>query len=648
MTRLGVCYYPEHWDRSVWRDDAKRMADLGLSLVRLGEFAWSLIEPGPGQMAWDWLDESIGILADENLEIMLGTPTATPPKWLIDKHDDILAWDRDGRVRGFGSRRHYCFSSETYQSHSQRNTDAMANRYGAHPAVTMWQTDNEFGCHDTVRSYSPMAAKAFRAWLETKYTDVHALNIAWGNIFWSQTYQAFDQIELPNLTTTEANPTHWLDFYRCSSDHVVRFHRQQADIIRQHAPLSKITHNAMGHCFDFDHFEFGRHVDVLTWDSYPLGFLSQSRSSDAHKHAYLRQGDPDFAGFHHDLYRSCAPAFAVIEQQPGPVNWAPDNPAPLPGMVGTWLMETLAHGGEFASVFRWRQAPFAQEQNHAGMLRPDDQPAAAFCEVAELKSILPQLTDAKAPASVALLFDYESLWMSEIQPQGTGWNYQDIAESWYRAVRRLGLDIDIVAPGAPLTDYQLVLVPSLFHVSDEASAAFEATDAQLLFGPRSGSKDVNGNIPPDLGPDKLRPLIPLTVARSESVPAFETPKVTGPTGTGAWHAWRDDVVTELAPILSDEHGRAVLFHHERTQMFAALPDDNLINSVVETLAEKLSLKSGSLPDGLRLRRGCGHRFAFNYSTKEQTIPTGLAPADGLYKAGNATLAPGSFAMWVDQ
>ncbi|MEO1399338.1 MAG: beta-galactosidase, partial [Pseudomonadota bacterium] len=375
------------------------------------------------------------------------------------------------RPRGFGSRRHYCFSSPVYRAEATRITSVLADRFANHPAVTHWQTDNEFGCHDTTRSLSPPARDAFRLWLAQRYDSIRELNEAWGTVFWSQTYRDFDEIELPNGTVTEANPSHWLDFFRFSSDQVIAFHCLQRDIIRAANPKAVITHNVMGQSFDFDHFELGKEVDVLTWDSYPLGFLAQSRADDTHKERFLRQGDPDFAGFHHDLYRGCAP-FAVVEQQPGPVNWAPYNPIPLPGMVKLWSLETLAHGGEFSSVFRWRQAPFAQEQNHAGLLRPDDQPAPGYAEIAEVSAALSDLPDAKSASSVAVVFDYETQWMSSIQPQGTDWCYEDIVQSWYGAVRALGLDVDIVPPGGDLSSYAMVLVPSLFHVSDAALSAF--------------------------------------------------------------------------------------------------------------------------------------------------------------------------------
>ncbi len=150
MIELGVCYYPEHWDETAWADDAKQMVKLGIRVVRIGEFAWSRIEPVSGEYQFDWLDRAIDVLAEAGLRIVLGTPTATPPKWLVDRFPGVLARDKSGAVRGFGSRRHYCFSSPEYRVECKRIVTVLADRYGEHPAVFAWQTDNEYGCHDTI------------------------------------------------------------------------------------------------------------------------------------------------------------------------------------------------------------------------------------------------------------------------------------------------------------------------------------------------------------------------------------------------------------------------------------------------------------------------------------------------------------------
>ncbi|MCQ8186056.1 beta-galactosidase [Parvularcula maris] len=637
---LGVCYYPEHWPEEKWESDAERMKALGLSFARIGEFSWALLEPEPGRYEFGWLDKAVGTLHAAGLEVMLGTPTATPPKWLVDAHDDMLAWDEEGRPRGFGSRRHYCFSSETYRRHSRRITEVLARRYGQHPAVTMWQTDNEFGCHDTVRSYSPMARLAFRDWLREKYTDIDALNEAWGNRFWSMLYHSFDEIELPHLTVTEPNPSHTLDFYRFSSDQVIDFHKEQAEIIRLHAPHATITHNVMGHYYHYDHHELGRHVDVLTWDSYPLGFLAWSRSSDEHKQRYLRQGDPDFAGYHHDLYRGCS-AFGVIEQQPGPVNWAPYNPCPLPGMVRLWTVEAFAHGAHFSAPFRWRQVPFAQEQNHAGLLRPDDQPAQGYGEIEEAAGVLAKLGPEEEAARVAILFSYDSFWMAEIQPQGNAYHTEDIVSDWYAAARSLGLDVDIVHPSVELSRYDVVLIPSLLPLTEEVAWRLEESGAALIAGARSGSKNENGNIIPGLAPGPLKRLLPLTVTRSETIP----PGPGGKAGAGHWHIWRDEVECDAEPALTDEAGRAVLYRFGEHRYFAALPDRALLREELRALCAARGIETADLPEGLRLRSGRGHRFAFNYGPEPVELPAGLGPSDGEFLTGGRTLPPAGIAAW---
>ncbi len=119
------------------------MADAGLTWVRIGEFAWSRLEPSPGMLDFDWLDAAIDTLGKAGLKVVLGTPTATPPRWMLARHPDMLAVDAEGRPRKFGSRRHYCFSHEGYKDECARIVTLLADRYGRNPYVAAWQTDNE-------------------------------------------------------------------------------------------------------------------------------------------------------------------------------------------------------------------------------------------------------------------------------------------------------------------------------------------------------------------------------------------------------------------------------------------------------------------------------------------------------------------------
>ena len=623
---IGVCYYPEHWPEDQWMQDADNMVAHGISLVRIGEFAWSRLEPSDGDLQLDWLGRAIDTLHTAGLEVCLGTPTATPPKWLVDKHPDILAVGLDGVTRHFGSRRHYCFSSPNYRRESARITEIIAKAFGQHPAVTSWQTDNEYGCHDTVRSLSDAAKSGFRRWLRDRYGTIDALNRAWGTVFWSQEYQQFDQIDLPFLTVTEANPSHLLDYYRFSSDEVVAFNRMQVDIIREFSPGRDITHNFMGAFTHFDHFKLGADLDVATWDSYPLGFLDMSAVPDEIKQRYMRQGHPDFAAFHHDLYRRCGRGrWWVMEQQPGPVNWSHHNPAPLPGMVKSWGLEAFAHGAEVLSPFRWRQAPFAQEQWHAGLMLPDGKPAPASAEILELSKETRDQPTANPTADVALLFSYDASWMFEIQPQGAGWQYLYLVFAFYSGLRRMGQTIDIVAPGDDLSAYKAVIVPSLPYISDAALEALKGTSATILFGPRTGSKTESLQIPADLAPGPLKHLMPIRIERSESFAPFHKEKATFMSMEVAIERWLDHV-TGLSPVITADSGFGLLFEKDNFRYLAGVPDEAFLGLLLMDTLSKAGLSVGILPEDIRVADSDAGRFIINYGPDAIDLPGGVGSA----------------------
>jgi len=615
---LGVCYYPEHWPEARWAEDAARMATLGLTHVRIGEFAWSRLEPRRGRFEFDWLGRAIDTLHAAGLKVVLGTPTATPPKWLVDEMPDMLPVGADGAVRGFGSRRHYDFSHEGYLEESRRITLKLAKAFGEHPGICAWQTDNEYDCHGTTLSYSPAARAGFQAWLQRKYQSPEALNRAWGNVFWSMEISDFSEIELPNLTVTEPNPAHVMDFRRYASEMVVRFNRAQAEIIRAHSPGRDVIHNFMGRTLAFDHFDVGADLDISSWDSYPLGFLEdRSDQGDAWKRQFVRAGDPDFQAFHHDLYRATSKGrWWVMEQQPGPVNWAPHNPAPRDGMVRLWSWEAFAHGAETVSYFRWRQAPFAQEQMHAGLLRPDSTEAEGFAEAAQVARELGELSgtlEAKAGrADVAIVFDYPSAWAWEIQPQGREFDYFRLVFDFYRSLRQLGLSVDIVPASAPELDgYQLALIPGLFTWTPELIAAIAGFDGQMLIGPRSGSKTHDFAIPDTLPPALPKDLLDLHVSRVESLRADTPVRISG---GGALQFWREFLEggADAEILVKADDNVPALVRQGFLHYLGGWPDQQLMRDVLLRLAGNAGLTTRDLPDGVRLRRHGGHVFAFNY------------------------------------
>ena len=636
---LGVCYYPEHWPEDCWESDAARMAEVGIQYVRIGEFAWSRLEPAPGDLRFDWMVRAMDVLGRHGLKVVVGTPTATPPRWMIDKHPDMLAVDAEGRRKGFGSRRHYDFSHLGYRDEARRITQLLADAVGQHTALGAWQTDNEYGCHNTTYSYSPAALAGFRGWLEARYGTIDALNIAWGTVFWSMEYNRFDQIELPNLLVCEAAPAHELDFRRYSSDQVAAFNAVQYEILKATRPDLPVIHNFMGGYIEFDHYEVAKTLDVASWDAYPLGHLAQSDESDEVKKQYMRQGEPDAQAFHHDLYRAVGHGrWWIMEQQPGPVNWANFNPDPLPGMARLWAWEAFAHGAEVVSYFRWRQAPFAQEQMHAGLLRPDSEPAPAYGEALQVAEELRAtgIAGTAAKGRVGIVFDYQSAWAWDIQPQAKGFSHATHVRAIYAAFRKHGVDIDILPPDTnSFAGYDIVAIPALFAWNEALRTAIEEFEGQLLIGPRSGSKTQDFAIPPTLAPDLPRNLLDLRVSRvSTTDPVHQTPVK----GGGAVQHWRERVETGGEIVMEDEEGLPVLVSQGRLFYLTASGNKALVQRVADYLIAEADLPVLNLPAGVRCRVRGGFRVYVNYGTG----PASLNPAadESGYVVGGASI-PGA-------
>ena len=643
---LGVCYYPEHWPEAWWAEDARRMRAIGISFVRIGEFAWSRLEPSRDAFDFGWLDRAMDVLHAAGLKIVLGTPTATPPKWLMDAHPDIAPVDREGRPRGFGSRRHYSFSSTVYWEESRRIVEVIAKRYGQHPGLVGWQTDNEYGCHETVLSWGPQDLAAFQGWLRRRYQTTDQLNESWGNVFWSMEVGDFSQVSLPNLTVTEANPAARLDFWRFQSDQVAAYDRMQCDIIRAHSPGRFVTHNFMGFFNEFDHWKVADNLDLASWDSYPLGFVEGFPFSEEERVRWAETSHPDIAPFHHDLYRGVGRGrFWVMEQQPGPVNWATWNPVPKPGMVRLWTWEALAHGAEVVSYFRWRQAPFAQEQFHAGLNLPglhELSPGGREAEQVGHELAAVGAVGAVEKAPVAIVYDYEASWLTRIQPQGQDFRYHELVFRWYEAVRRLGLDVDFVPPGAPLEGFSLVLVPSLPVVSEAAARALERAPGTVMLGPRTGSKTRNVAIPANLAPGPLADLTGVRVVQVASLRPGLSDAVDGAV-SGAAIRWREYLEATGETLACFTGGDPALVANRTCLYLGCWPDQELLGNVMRLACKRAGLTTVELPDHIRLRRRGAHVFAFNYGGPAWTG----GPAEAVV-LGQASVASQDVSVWCAQ
>ncbi len=461
---FGGDYNPEQWPRDSHVEDRRLMGESGVDLVTLGVFSWAWIQPTAEAWEFGWLDEQMDDLHEAGIRVDLATATASPPPWLTHRHPEMLPVTQDGRTMWPGGRQSFCPSSPVYRDHALALCTAMAERYHDHPALALWHVSNELGCHNS-RCYCDVSAEAFRAWLRRTYDDdVARLNDAWGTAFWSQRYDDFDQVLPPRLAPTHANPTQQLDFARFSSDELLDNFILERDVLHRLSPGVPVTTNfmVMRQTIDMDYLRWGRELDIVSNDHYLL-------SAEPHGHREL--------AFSADLTRGTAGGrpWLLMEHSTSAVNWQPRNRAKKPGEMIRNSLSHVAHGADAVLYFQWRASRAGAEKFHSGLLPHAGTDTRQWREVVELSGILDsieEITGSEARNEAAILFDYEAWWACELDSHPSiDVRYRDRAEDLHRALLAQGVGVDVVHPSADLSSYKLVVVPTLYLVSDATVAA---------------------------------------------------------------------------------------------------------------------------------------------------------------------------------
>lgn len=497
--RLGVCYYPEHWPERMWEDDFRRMREMNLSVIRVGEFAWSIFEPEEGRFQFGLFDRALDLAHKHGLQVIMGTPTATPPAWLTHRYPETLNVSQQGVVYRHGARRHYNYSSPKYRELSARIVRRLAERYGRHPAVIGWQIDNELNCEIDV-FYSEADHAAFRSWLKAKYGSLEALNRAWGTVFWNQTYTEWEQVHLTRPTVSDSpNPHQALDEKRFISDNAISFAKLQADIIRELAPDHWVTTNGVFGHLD-SHAMTDALLDFMSYDSYPQ-FASIFPDDGDEPLLLDRAWSLNLAGV-----RSISPNFCVMEQQSGPGGWVNriEMPAPRPGQMRLWTYQSILHGADMLLFFRWRTATVGTEIYWHGINdwhnRPNRRVREAEQIGRELASIGGAIAGTKYAAEVAIVRDYDNLWDGELDRWHGPLSRMSV-RSWFKRLqyRHIPADVVYLRKSTTLEDlkpYKVLIYPHPAILTDETGrllARYVEQGGRIVFGARTGYKNEHGH-----------------------------------------------------------------------------------------------------------------------------------------------------------
>jgi beta-galactosidase len=632
MFYFGVDYYPEHWPEERWSIDARLMTEAHFNVVRLAEFAWSKMEPSENQFDFGWLDRAIAILHSHDIKVVLGTPTASPPPWLMSRSAELFRVREDGARVTFGNRREYCPNNSLYHEYTRRIVTKMAEHYADHPAVIGWQIDNEFGD----RCYCPICTQKFQDWLRSRYEGLDELNQKWGTIFWSHIYNDWSEIPVPLTTGGSPNPGLALDFYRFCSDSYVAYQQMQIDILRKQCPDHFITHNLMGFGYDrLNYFDLARNLDFVAWDNYPRTQWGMEKGVE-----------PSSAALSGDTMRGLKSKNVwVMEQQAGPGGWEVISVNPRPGELRLWAYQAIAHGADAIVFFRWRTARFGTEQYWHGLLDHDASLSRRYDEIkrmgAEIKEVGNQILGSRVKSPAALMLSYDSRFAFQLQPNNPHFSYPDHFHRIYRAFYQQQVSMDIVAPNADLSSYRLVIAPALHLVTDaiaENLKQYVQAGGTLVVTQRTGVKDESNTVVNQRLPGLLAEVCGVEVEDYDSLSScmengleFATPELAGacasvgvlcdvlkPTSASIVARYQRDYYAGKPAITLNGFGAG------RAIYIGAVGDDNLYDLLAKWLLNTTGLHSAFVaPPGVevtrRRRENDSLYFILNHNDTPQTI-----------------------------
>ncbi|MEO8828956.1 beta-galactosidase [Lapillicoccus sp.] len=648
---FGGDYNPEQWPRSVWPEDMELMRRAGVSFVTLGVFSWSWLEPAKGEYEFGWLDEIMDLLDANGIAVDLATATATPPPWFSTAFPQTLPVDHDGHTLWPGSRQAWCPSDETYREHALALTGALASRYHEHPALAMWHVSNEYACHN-LPCYCDTCAAAFRRWLRRRYATLDELNEAWGTAFWSQRYTDWEQILPPRRTTSFANPTQQLDFSRFGSDTLLDFYQAEKQVISERSPGVPITTNfmTMAGFRLLDYHQWASHQDVVSTDHYLVDTLPDQRAELA---------------FADDLTRGLAGGqpWMLMEHSTSAVNWQPVNHAKWPGQTIRDSLAHVARGADTLGFFQWRASQSGSEKFHSGLVPHAGADSDRFREVCELGAVaarLGELVGSVVESDVALLWDYQAGWAASGPAMPSSQlEYADTGLTIHRLLRERGVTVDVVHPGADLTAYRVVVVPTLYLVSDENAAAISRAaeaGAQVVVTFFSGIATPDDHVRLGGYPGAFSELLGVRV--EEFFPLMPDETVALEHG-GAGRLWSEDLREQGAEVL-DRYasgpltGRAALTRRTvgagDAWYLATLPDDERLGRLLDDVLAAGDVHAVSAaPAGVDRVRRRGDRgswlFLVNDTTSQQPVNAdGYDLVADRLVVGSLTLPPGGVAV----
>lgn len=455
----GGDYNPEQWldEPDILEKDIQYMKEAGINTVTLGIFSWSLLEPEEGTYNLQWLEDRINVLYENGISVILSTPSGARPKWMADRYPEILRVREDRQRNLFGERHNHCYTSPVFREKVRAINQHLAEKFAHHPAVILWHISNEYGgeCH------CPLCQKAFQDWLLKRYKTIDQLNKSWWTMFWSHTYPSFDAVESPSSRGEYQLHGLNLDWKRFVTEQTANFMEDEIKAIREAGAKQPVTTNLM---YDFpllNYDRIARSIDIVSWDSYPIWHKKEdiiTAMDNALQHDYMRS-----------LKKK---PYLLMESSPSVANWHKVSKLKRPGVLTAAGIQALAHGSESILYFQIRQSRGSFEKFHGAVIdhsgRNDTRVFQEVCTLGKKLGNLGEILGSQVEAKVAIVYDTENRWALEgaCGPRNQGLHYHESVMKHYQALRKMGINVDVITETASLDSYSMVIAPMLYMFND--------------------------------------------------------------------------------------------------------------------------------------------------------------------------------------